>query len=197
MSRLYVWELWELCELWEAVDMTATDAMPRGWVPSDTTFGARLALVRQQMGWGNVKEAAEACGLPPETWRTWERDNTTPRNLADIAWKIAEATGVDYGWLLDPRTKRDEPAKEPLEPRVLRRSPRSKDVTIYYSSDASGTPASAETAPAHRPDILPASAPQGRPRAQAHARTHPPGHGPQPERPGGERRTGRVQRPAS
>jgi len=82
--------------------MTANsvDHMSRGWTPDDGTFGARLALIRQHMAWGNVKEAAIACGLPPESWRTWERDGVTPRNIVDIAAQISERTGCDYGWLL-------------------------------------------------------------------------------------------------
>lgn len=32
-----------------------------GCIPQDDTFGARLALLRQAMGWSNVQEAAEAC----------------------------------------------------------------------------------------------------------------------------------------
>lgn len=73
----------------------------QAWIPDDSTFGARLALIRQRMGWGNVKLAAEACGLPPESWRTWERDGVEPRGLNRIAKKISERTGCDYGWLLD------------------------------------------------------------------------------------------------
>lgn len=70
-----------------------------GWTADDSTFGARLALVRQRMQWGNVKEAAVACGLPTESWRTWERDGITPRRQVEIAKKIAEKTGCDYIWL--------------------------------------------------------------------------------------------------
>lgn len=72
----------------------------RGWTADDSTFGARLALIRQHKKWGNVKEAATACGIPPETWRTWERDNVPPRNYTDVCQRIAEATGADYYWLL-------------------------------------------------------------------------------------------------
>jgi hypothetical protein len=70
------------------------------WIPTDDTFGARLALIRQKMEWGNVKEAALACGLPTESWRTWERDGVLPRDLVKVAARITERTGVDYGWLL-------------------------------------------------------------------------------------------------
>jgi len=69
-------------------------------MPDDSTFGARLALVRQRMGWGNVREAAVACGIPPESWRTWERDNVAPRRVVEMASLIADRTGCDYGWLL-------------------------------------------------------------------------------------------------
>ncbi len=82
--------------------MTAIDGgrEPHGWTADDSTFGARLALIRQRMRWGNVKEAAVACGLPPESWRTWERDGVTPRRVVEISAVIAERTGCDYGWLL-------------------------------------------------------------------------------------------------
>jgi len=70
-----------------------------GWTIDDSTFGARLALVRQRMDW-NIKEAARECGLPAASWRTWERDGVTPRNIVEIAGLISERTGCDYGWLL-------------------------------------------------------------------------------------------------
>jgi hypothetical protein len=80
---------------------TAKPEPPASWIPDDSTFGARLALIRQRMAWGNVKEAALACDVPPESWRTWERDGVEPRGLTRIARKISEATGCDYGWLVD------------------------------------------------------------------------------------------------
>lgn len=52
------------------------------------------------MSWGNVKEAADACGLPVESWRRWERDNRAPRSIVEVAGIIADRTGCDYGWLL-------------------------------------------------------------------------------------------------
>jgi transcriptional regulator with XRE-family HTH domain len=82
--------------------MATTDAEQQaGWVPDAAdAFGARLALLRQRMGWGNVKEAAAACGLPVESWRNWERDNREPRNYLEICRTISNATGVDFMWLL-------------------------------------------------------------------------------------------------
>src|SRR5258707_106817 len=82
------------------VEMPAATTDTEPWVPSDSTFGARLALVRQKMGWGNVKVAAVECGLPVETWRTWERDNVEPKRLLVIAMAIASRTGCDYLWLV-------------------------------------------------------------------------------------------------
>lgn len=71
----------------------------RGWVATDSSFGARLALVRQRMGWGNLKEAALACGLPVQSWRGWERDGRQPRDFVQTCQVIAETTGCDVWWL--------------------------------------------------------------------------------------------------
>ena len=76
------------------------NAAPTAWIPDDSTFGARLALIRQRLGWGNVKEAAEACGIPVQSWRTWERDGVEPRGLTRIARQISDRTGCHYGWLV-------------------------------------------------------------------------------------------------
>jgi hypothetical protein len=70
-----------------------------GWRPDLGTFGARLAAVRQSMGWGNIVEAAQACGFPPETWRNWETGRT-PRDIVAVCRQVAEATGVDVAWLI-------------------------------------------------------------------------------------------------
>jgi transcriptional regulator with XRE-family HTH domain len=67
------------------------------WVPEDT-FGARLALVRQHLGW-NVTEAATACGLTGQSWHNWEA-GSLPRDLVGTAAKIAEATGCEARWLV-------------------------------------------------------------------------------------------------
>jgi hypothetical protein len=71
---------------------------PETWVP-ELTFGARLALVRQRMGW-NVKEAARICGVPAQSWRGWEVHGRVPHNLVTISMQIATATGCDYLWLV-------------------------------------------------------------------------------------------------
>ncbi len=87
----------------EALGTATTDAAPAPaapWVPDDSAFGARLALIRQRMGWGNVKEGALACRIPVQSWRTWERDNVYPRNYPAICRQISVITGCDLDWLM-------------------------------------------------------------------------------------------------
>lgn len=86
------------------VGMTTNAALDQGWTADDSTFGARLALVRQRMGWGNVKEAAMGVGVPVESWRSWERDGRLPRDQVAIARRISLRTGCSYDWLLDGRS---------------------------------------------------------------------------------------------
>ncbi len=76
--------------------MTTTDT-ETPWVPL-APFGARLALLRQRMGW-NVKEAAEACDLIPQSWRNWE-DGKSCQKLYDVARKVSSRTGADERWLI-------------------------------------------------------------------------------------------------
>lgn len=80
------------------VRMTTSQVEPATWVP-ELTFGARLALVRHRMGW-NIKEAAMACGVPPQSWRGWELNGREPHRLTTIAMTIASASGCDYLWLV-------------------------------------------------------------------------------------------------
>jgi hypothetical protein len=63
----------------------------------------RLVLIRQRMGW-NAKEAALACGIPQQSWRTWE-SGVMPHGSRyfDVCGNIAATTGCDYGWLVDRR----------------------------------------------------------------------------------------------
>ena len=99
----------------ENARMTTSLDQDLGWVPTLNTFGARLAVVRQRMGWGNLKEAAIACGLPPASWRSWERDGVSPRRVVEIARGISERTGVDYMWLLTGQTPSDPRPDGPAE----------------------------------------------------------------------------------
>lgn len=119
------------CIAWHAVRMTTTPAAPArtGWTVDDSTFGARLALVRQRMDW-NVKEAARECGVPGASWRTWERDGVQPRDKDEIAWRIAERTGCDYGWLLaGPRLTTYASDRGGARPEANSRYPRPTDRT--------------------------------------------------------------------
>lgn len=74
--------------------------LPAPWTPDDSTFGARLALIRQRMRWGNVAKAAKECGVPTDSWRNWEVDGREPHRLVTIAITIATRTGCDLDWLV-------------------------------------------------------------------------------------------------
>ena len=94
--------------------MTTADVVHvEPWTANDATFGARLALIRQRMAWGNLKEAAIACGIPVESWRAWERDSVLPRRYLETCAQIAAATGCDYGWLVDRRSSGSSQATLP------------------------------------------------------------------------------------
>jgi len=79
---------------------TGTQQSDQGWTAGDDSFGARLALIRQRMGW-NITEAARECGVgKAENWRLWEQGSRTPSRLVTIAMAIATRTGCDYLWLV-------------------------------------------------------------------------------------------------
>ena len=67
--------------------------------PTTDEFGARLALIRWAQGW-NQKEASLACNLPAASWREWELSGRTPRNLVEVAEKIAARTGYSDYWIM-------------------------------------------------------------------------------------------------
>jgi len=71
-----------------------------GWTADDSTFGARLALIRQRMGWGNIAKAAKEVGVPTDSWRNWEVDGREPHRLVTVAMAISTKTGCDYLWLV-------------------------------------------------------------------------------------------------
>lgn len=83
--------------------MSTQPTLQESWIPNTDTFGARLALLRWRMGW-NQKEAALACGLSQASWRGWELDGRGPRDLAEVASKIAERTGADKYWIITGET---------------------------------------------------------------------------------------------
>jgi hypothetical protein len=93
-----------------------------GWTADDSTFGARLALIRQRMGWGNIARAAKECGVPTDSWRNWEVDGREPHRLTTIAMAIATKTGCDYLWLVHgPNRGARVPTGRYGQMRVLRR----------------------------------------------------------------------------
>ena len=71
----------------------------RDWIPSASTFSARLVLIRHEMGW-NMKEAALACGVKPQSWREWELEGREPRRFQQVCAQIAERTGCNRIWLM-------------------------------------------------------------------------------------------------
>jgi len=82
------------------MSITTEERQGTGWTADASTFGARLALIRQRMGWGNIAKAARACDLPVDTWRNWETGVSEPLRLTTIAKQIVGATGCDYLWLV-------------------------------------------------------------------------------------------------
>ncbi len=100
---------------------TSVEQRSQGWIADDASFGARLALVRQRMGWTNVKEAAVACGLPAENWRRWERGGAEPRRLVTIAMTIATRTGCDFLWLVHGPSRGGATSQSYLTSRVVAR----------------------------------------------------------------------------
>ena len=69
-------------------------------------FGARLALVRQQAGWTNIRLAAIVCNLDAGSWRAWETQHRMPRNIVEVCEKVADRSGCSLIWLM---TGRGEP----------------------------------------------------------------------------------------
>lgn len=78
--------------------MAAQAAAELDWIPEDS-FRVRLGIVRVALGGLNIKEAAETCGINPETWRRWE-DGKSPRDLESVCSQIHRSTGIEYRWLI-------------------------------------------------------------------------------------------------
>lgn len=103
-------------------ELAPPDERP-GDIPADT-FSNRLILARVHAGWLTVKEAAERCSLNYGSWSNWER-GARPRDLLDVAQKIADGLRIDYEWLLfgGPLLgARGRPAKRPGEDTVRYRN---------------------------------------------------------------------------
>ena|ERR1035437_5165607 len=65
--------------------------------PADT-LGARLELLRRELGWSQRK-AAEVTGVPFGTWQGMEVGRRT-LSLDEHVAKIVAATGYDRDWLM-------------------------------------------------------------------------------------------------
>jgi transcriptional regulator with XRE-family HTH domain len=68
-----------------------------GKVPADT-LGARLELLRRELGWSQRK-AAEITGVPFGTWQGMESGRET-RGLDRHVAAIVATTGYDRDWLM-------------------------------------------------------------------------------------------------
>lgn len=90
--------------------MTTSEAEQQVWVPH-LTFAARLALIRHHKGW-NIKEAALACGVPPQSWRGWEIQHRLPTDIRKVARQIAARSGVDRDWLMADDEEANLPTRE-------------------------------------------------------------------------------------
>jgi hypothetical protein len=93
------------------VNLDSNDGMPesvrmttqpvdrrRGVIPTDDSFGMRLAMVEQLFGW-NPTEAATQCNLSPRSWMTW-KEGRKPRKMDEVVAAIVRRTGVDVLWLM-------------------------------------------------------------------------------------------------
>jgi len=99
--------------------MTTSAVQAETWVP-ELDFSAKLALVRHRMGW-NIKEAALACGLPPQSWRGWEIQRRLPHNIRAVGRSISNRTGVDYSWLMEEDvTERPDAFSQHYKPTPVR-----------------------------------------------------------------------------
>lgn len=92
-------------------NMTASTLPQRRKIPRDS-FALRLLALRHDLGLSQ-EEIADLCEVKRPTWATWER-GSMPRNVADAARKISEATGYSLSWLLfgSTPTSPDGPASE-------------------------------------------------------------------------------------
>lgn len=70
----------------------------RSRIPADT-FSVRLLLARHLAGNLSIRDASELAGLNRGNWQGWER-GLRPRDIVDVATKVAKALDVDFTWLL-------------------------------------------------------------------------------------------------
>jgi len=56
-------------------------------------------MIRNARGW-NIREAALACGIGPQSWRNWEIGGRLPREYPAICARISAAADISLPWLL-------------------------------------------------------------------------------------------------
>lgn len=87
-----------------------TIPMPqRRHTPRDT-FALRLVCLRHDLGM-TQQEIADLVGVKRGAWNTWE-DGRMPQRQAEVAKKIADATGYDLRWLLYGGLVSDSPTDD-------------------------------------------------------------------------------------
>lgn len=106
------------------------------WIPDTAAFGARLALVRWKMGW-NIAEAERECGTTQNLWANWEA-GSMPRQLVEVAGKIAWASKVNRNWLLTGEGSPGSPVTS-LYRRSDRRKPQKWGGTVTHMGGNVGT----------------------------------------------------------
>lgn len=82
-------------------------------IPADT-LGARLLLLRREMGWSQ-REAADRAGIPFGVWQGMESGREA-RALDRRILAIAAASGYDRDWLMWGGALRTQDAPNPSEP---------------------------------------------------------------------------------
>ena len=111
--------LWLSCAALATLARMSSDAtadQAEAWIADDSTFGARLALIRQKMGWGNIAKAAKEVGVPTDSWRNWEVDGREPHRMPTIAMAIATRVGCAYRWLVHGPGRGDDVSTAPTPP---------------------------------------------------------------------------------
>lgn len=70
-------------------------------------------MLRAWRGW-NVKQAAEHCAIPEQSWHNWEAGKS-PQKIHEKAKKIADRAPCDYVWLvsgMEGRQTRSETSRK-------------------------------------------------------------------------------------
>lgn len=115
--------------------MTAPTLPQTRKVPRDS-FALRLVALRHDLELSQ-EEIADLCGVKRPTWATWEK-GSVPRNQAEVARKISEATGYSLSWLLfgstppSPDGPADEIGPGRFQVRVLAQEHRHKQIYPFH-----------------------------------------------------------------